>query len=62
MGVLNASKNQTLLAGDSANKQAKGKKKGKENKNVDLKSKEKHNPSNGASSSKKNTNNKFEKS
>ena len=35
MGVLNASKNRALLAGDSRNAQAKGKKKGNENKKVD---------------------------
>ena len=61
MGVLNASKNQALLAGDSRKVQPKGNKKGKENKNVDSNSKENHIPSDGASGSKKNTNKKFEK-
>ena len=61
MGVLDASKNQSLLARDSGEVQAKGKQKGKENNNVDSKSKEKHNHYNGASGSKKNKNKKFEK-
>ena len=62
MGVLNASKNQDLLAGESGNAQAKGKKRRKENKNVDSNSKENHIPSYVASGSKKNKNKKFEKS
>ena len=62
MGVLNASKNQALLAGDSGKVQDKGKQKGKENKNVDSNSKEKQrNFSDGASGSNKNKNKKFEK-
>ena len=61
MGVLNSSKNQALLDGDSGKAQAKGKKKGKDYKNVDSKSKEKHNPSDGASGSTKNKNTRFEK-
>ena len=61
MGVLNAYKNRPLLAGDSQNAQAKGKKKGKENKNVDSKSKENHIPFNRTPGSKKNKNKKFEK-
>ena len=52
MGVLKASKNQVLLARDYGNVEDKGKKRGKENKNTNLKPKEKHNPSNGASGSK----------
>ena len=62
MGVLNVSKNQALSVGDYGNVQDKGKKRWKENKNVDSNSKENHIPSDGASSSKKNKNKKFEKS
>ena len=62
MGVLNASKNQFVLVGDYGNVQDKGNKKGKDNKNVDSESKEKHIPFDGASSSKKDKNKKFEKS
>ena len=61
MGALNASKNKALLAGDSRKMKDKGKKKGKENKNVDSNSKENYIPSNGALGSKKNKNKKFER-
>ena len=53
MGALKASKNQDLLAGETKNAQAKVKNKGKEKKNTDFKPKEKQNPSEGASGSKK---------
>ena len=59
MGVLQNSKNRALLGGDSSNAQARGKQKGKETKNIDLKPKENQKSSNGASSSNKNK--KFEK-
>ena len=59
MGVLQTSKNQELLAGDSSNAQARGKQKGNETKNTDSKPKENKNYSDGASSSKKKK--KFEK-
>ena len=62
MGVLNASKNQALLVGDSGKEKSKWKQKGKENKNVDSNSKENHIPSYVASGSKKNKNKKFDKS
>ena len=61
MGVLKDSKNQTFLVGDSNNAQAKGKQRGKEKKKTDSKPKEKLNPLDGASSSKKNKNKMFEK-
>ena len=54
MGVLKSSKNQDLLVGDSKNVQEKWKKRGKEKKSTDSKPKDKHNPSDGASRSKKN--------
>ena len=60
--MLNAYKNRSLLAEDSGKAQDKGNKKGKEDKFFDLKSNEKHNPSDGALGSKKNKNKKFEKS
>ena len=61
MGILNSSKNQALLARDSVSAQDKGEKKGKDNTSVDSNSKEKHNPSDGASGSNNNKNMKFEK-
>ena len=59
MGVLQTSKNQELLAGDSRNAKAKGKQKGKETKNIDSKPKENQKYYDGASGSKKKK--KFEK-
>ena len=56
MGVLQTSKNQELLLGESRNVQERGKKKGKENKNVDSNPKEKKKSSNGALGSKKSKN------
>ena len=50
MGVFQASKNLSLLAGNSRNVQEKGKQRGKHNNNTDSKLKEKQNPSDGASS------------
>ena len=61
MGVFKASKNQALLARDSKNAQVKGNQRGKEKKNTDSKPKDKQNPLDGASGSKKNKNKKFEK-
>ena len=48
MGALKASKNHGLLARETKNAQAKGKKKGKEKNNIDLKPKDICNPSEGA--------------
>ena len=59
MGVIQTSNNQALLVTDSNNAQKKGKHKGKETKNTDLKPKENHKYSNGALVSKKKK--KFEK-
>ena len=59
MGVIQTSKNQALLVTESNNVQARGKHKGKETKNNDLKPKENQISFDGASGSKKNK--KFEK-
>ena len=48
MGALKSSKNQALLAGETKNAQEKEKQRGNENKNIDFKPKEKHNPLKGA--------------
>ena len=61
MGALKASNNQSLLDGKTNNAQAKGKKKGKENTNNDFNPKDKKNPSEGASGSKKDKHKKFDK-
>ena len=53
MGALKASKNQALLARETKNAQAKERQKGTNKKNIETKPKEKQNPSNGASGSKK---------
>ena len=60
MGVLQTYKNLALLDKYSINAQARGNEKGKETKIIDLKPKENHKSSDGASGSKKNK--KFEKS
>ena len=52
MGPLKASKNKALLDGDTKNVQAKGKLKGKDKKNYDIKPKEEFDPLDGASGSK----------
>ena len=44
MGALKACKKQVVLAGETKNVQAKGKQKGKDKKNYDIKPKAKHNP------------------
>ena len=62
MGAVKVSKNQALLARETKKDQVKGKKKGKEKKNIDFKPKDKKNPSEGASSSKKDKQNNFENS
>ena len=59
MGVIQTSKNQALLVTESNNVQARGKHKGKETKNNDLKPKENQRSFDGASGSKKKK--KFEK-
>ena len=59
MGVLQTSKNQKLLAGDSRNVQTRWNKKWKETKTIDSKKKENNKYSNGDSGSKKKK--KFEK-
>ena len=61
MGALKASKKHALLAGVTKNAQAKGKHKGKEKKNNDFNPKDKKNPSEGASGSKKDKHKKFYK-
>ena len=53
MGSLKASKNQALLDGERKNAQAKGKQKGKDKNNSDIKPKEKWNLLEGASGYKK---------
>ena len=60
-GAIKASKNQALSARETNNAQAKGKQKGKEKKNIDFKLKEKQNPSEGASGSKKDMHTRFDK-
>ena len=59
MGVIQTSKNQALIVIESNNAQEKGKHKGKETKNNDLKPKENKKYSDGASGSEKKK--KFEK-
>ena len=61
MESLKAFKNHALLARETKNSQAKGKKKGKENTNNDFNPKDKKNPSEGASGSKKENNKNFDK-
>ena len=53
MGVIQTSRNQALLVGDSKNAQARGKHKGRETKNIDSKPKENKKYFDGASGSKK---------
>ena len=62
MGALKSPKNQALLARESKNSIAKGRKKGKDKKNTESNPKEKPNPLEGSSSSKKDKKEKGEKS
>ena len=61
MGVVKASKNQSLLARETKNVHEKGNEKGKEKKNIDFKPKDKKNPLEGASGSKKDKHKNFDK-
>ena len=61
MGSLIASKNQSLLVGETKNAQAKGKQRGKEKKNTDTMPKEKENPLEGSLGSKKDKHKNFNK-
>ena len=60
MGALKASKNQALLDGDTKNAQYKGRQNWKDKKNTEIKPKEKQNPSDWASGSKKDKHKRFE--
>ena len=61
MGYLKASLNQALLASETKNVQARRNQKGKEQRNIKLEAKEEFDQSNGASSSKKDKHNRFDK-
>ena len=61
MGVLRASPNQDLLDGETKNAQAKGKKKGKDKRNTVFEPNKEFDPSDGASGSKKDKHQRFDK-
>ena len=61
MEALRASPNQALLAGETRNAQVKRKQKGKYKRNIEFEPKEEFDPSDGASCSKKDKHQRFEK-
>ena len=61
MGALGASPNQALLVGETKNAQIRRKHKGKEKRNTEFEPKEEFDPSDEASSSKKDKHQRFDK-